>query len=163
MWKFKNQGRAINSTAKWDWIPPWKSEWRRKIYFERCNHFSKFTFVKHGRYHGCHRAHKKSAKCGNYIRGPSGLLWTRTDSAHQRDALIIAKFLSVKKNQIWGRKKFAGFVNPLNGKNAQMEERLTKAEKVLLDCAFEKSLRTQTNNSQPQALIKTVRNYYQLN
>ena len=35
-----------------------------------------------------------------------------------------------------------------------MVERLTKADKVLLDYAFEKGLRTQTNNSQPQVLIK---------
>ena len=35
-----------------------------------------------------------------------------------------------------------------------MEERLTKADKILLDYAFEKNLRTQTNNSQPQVLIK---------
>ena len=69
---------------------------------------------------------------------------------------IIAKFLYFgQKNQIWGRKKFlAGFVNPLNGKNVHMEERLTKADKILLDYAFEKGLRTQTNNSQPQVLIK---------
>ena len=61
----------------------------------------------------------------------------------------------VRKNQIWGRKKFfAGFVNPLNGKNVHMEERLTKADKILLDYAFEKGLRTQTNNSQPKVLIK---------
>ena len=58
-----------------------------------------------------------------------------------------------QKNEIWGRKKFlAGFVNPVNGKNVHMEERLTKADKILLDYAFEKGLRTQTNNSQPQVL-----------
>ena len=42
----------------------------------------------------------------------------------------------------------------MNGKNVHMEERLTKADKILLDYAFEKGLRTQTNNSQPQVLIK---------
>ena len=35
-----------------------------------------------------------------------------------------------------------------------IEERLTKADKILLDYAFEKVVRTQTNNSQPQVLIK---------
>ena len=35
-----------------------------------------------------------------------------------------------------------------------MEERLTKADKMLLDYAFETGLRTQTNNSQPQVLVK---------
>ena len=35
-----------------------------------------------------------------------------------------------------------------------MEERLTKADKILLDYAYEKVLRTRTNNSQPQVLIK---------
>ena len=42
----------------------------------------------------------------------------------------------------------------MNGKNVHMEERFTKADKMLLDYAFEKGLRTPTNNSQPQVLIK---------
>ena len=35
-----------------------------------------------------------------------------------------------------------------------MEEKLTKADKIFLDYAFEEALRTQTNNSQQQVLIK---------
>ena len=90
---------------------------------------------KQGLYHGCYQVYKKCATCGSYVRV--------LVACHELGRIvdingpppIIAKFLYFgRKNQIWGRKKFlAGFLNPLNGKNVQMEERLTKAHNVLLD------------------------------
>ena len=84
----------------------------------------------------------------------------RIDDPRQPPA-IIAKFLYFDlKNSIWGRKKLlSGYRNQLNGRPVFLDERLTRADKDLMDYARDKGAKTQTFNSQPQVLVQTVNGF----